>query len=197
MVTISKTRIGVLMGGPSSEREISLKSGKAVYSALRQAGLEAVPVDITTDSAQENSKLLRSEKIDFAFLSLHGRFGEDGCIQRLLEELKIPYTGSGIQASRMAFDKAASRRVFSSGGLQVPKYKVIASNPGLDTADARQRFCAESLAGFPFPLVVKPAAQGSSIGLSLIDRLEGLGQGLDLAFQRDTKVIVEEYVSGR
>ncbi len=179
-------KIGVLMGGPSSEREISLKSGKAVYLALRQAGLKVIPVDIVTDNAGENIKLLRAKKIDFAFLALHGRFGEDGSIQQILEGLKIPYTGSGVKASRLVIDKVAARRIFSSAGLAVPGYKVIEFNSRKNSAN-----------NFPLPLVVKPATQGSSIGLSIIDHAAHLKEAVDLAFRYDKTVLIEEYVSGR
>src|SRR3989338_9446476 len=118
-------RIGVLMGGPSCERGISLKSGKAVYEALIQSGLEAVAIDVKTDSEEEIISLIKSHNINCAFLALHGEFGEDGQIQQVLEILKIPYTGSGVEASRLAMDKIASRRIFEAAGLKVPKYKVV------------------------------------------------------------------------
>src|SRR3989338_4591637 len=123
--TIDYGRIGVLMGGPSSEREISLKSGKAVLDALLELGLEAVAVDIRTDNIDENIRLLTYKKIDCVFIALHGRFGEDGSIQEILEGLKIPYTGSGVLASRLAMDKIASRQIFEHHGLEVPRCRVI------------------------------------------------------------------------
>jgi D-alanine-D-alanine ligase len=182
-------RIGVLMGGPSSEREVSLKSGKAVYEALKQLGIDVVAIDIKSDNREENIRLIRSKKIDCAFLALHGRFGEDGQIQAMLEHARILYTSSGIRASKLAMDKIASRRKFKAGGLLVPKcvvtdsgsYKKLSSIPGK----------------LNLPLVIKPATHGSSIGLSIIDREQDLGRALDLAFDFDERVIIEEYINGR
>src|SRR3989338_3265488 len=105
-------RIGVLMGGPSSEREISLKSGHSVYDALKESSIEVVAIDIKTDKVKENMELIGQKNIDCAFIALHGRFGEDGQIQSILERLKIVYTGSGVEASRLAMDKVASLEIF-------------------------------------------------------------------------------------
>lgn len=178
-------RIGVLMGGPSSEREVSLKSGKAVYEILKQLGLQAVAIDIQTDNLKENISLLKSYKINCAFIALHGRFGEDGQIQALLDSLKISYTGSGAQASRLAMDKIASHKIFGAHGLSVPRYKVL---------EKTDRIVCDNLI---FPLVVKPATHGSSIGLSIVDKNEELDKAMDLAFGFDEKVIIEEYIRGR
>ncbi len=182
-------RIGVLMGGPSSEREISLKSGKAVYQGLKSAGIDAVAIDIKTEGVGENSRLLEASGIDCAFLALHGWFGEDGQIQAILEELKIPYTGSGPQASRMAMDKAASRKAFLKVNLNIPRAEI------LEKGDQRAKnFNFQHLG---LPLVVKPVSQGSSVGLSIIDQTNQLLSALDLAFQYDEKVLLEEYIPGR
>ena len=182
-------KIGILMGGPSTEREISFKSGKAVHLALGQLGLEIEVIDIETDSLKENKRLIKSRKIDCAFLALHGRFGEDGSIQKILEALKIPYTGSGVLASRLAMDKIASRRIFEVHGLKVPRYKVL--NKSL-RGKARKAY-----ADFGFPLVVKPAAGGSSIGLSIIYKAKELDKAIESAFSFDERIIIEEYVKGR
>jgi D-alanine-D-alanine ligase len=185
-------RIGVLMGGPSSERDISLKSGKAVYEALSQSGIDAVAIDIKTDCIDENISLIKSHKINCAFLALHGRFGEDGQIQQILETIKTPYTGSGVLASRLGMDKAASRWIFEAANLRVPKYKVldkISYNKGL-----RARNTLDNLG---LPLVIKPARHGSSVGLSIIDKEEGLAVAIDLAFTFDEKIMIEEYIEGR
>jgi len=183
-------RIGVLMGGPSSEREISLKSGKAVYESLSQLGLKTLAIDIKTDSIEENTRLIKSQKIDVAFIALHGRFGEDGQIQELLDNLRIPYTGSGVMASRLAMDKIASREIFQAHGLRVPKYKV----EDKFFYDTNSKVHNDNLS---FPLVVKPATHGSSIGLSIVDKEEGLDKAVDSAFSFDTKIIIEEYIKGR
>lgn len=182
-------RIGVLMGGPSSERGVSLKSGKSVYEALKQANLDSVCIDIVTDDADEDIKLISSCKIDCAFLALHGRFGEDGTIQEILEGLGIPYTGSGAMASRLSMDKVVSRKLLEVHGLAVPKYKVIKKD--LYDKDYQLRN------SFVFPLVVKPAAQGSSIGLSIIDKPEELINSIDLAFKYGDTIVLEEFIAGR
>lgn len=177
------------MGGPSSEREISLKSGAAVLESLQGAGVDAVAVDIKTDDVRQNSSLIRSLNIDCAFLALHGRFGEDGQIQKLLEDLKILYTCSGVLASKLAMDKIASRRIFEKNGLHVPKYKVLEKTSGDGDIQKPDNF--------NFPVVVKPASHGSSIGLSIVDEEKALPTALDLAFSYDERIIVEEYISGR
>ncbi|MGE5197511.1 MAG: D-alanine--D-alanine ligase [Deltaproteobacteria bacterium] len=182
-------RIGILMGGPSTEREISLKSGKAVCDSLIRAGLDAVGIDISTDSAQENARLIKSCDLDCVFIALHGRFGEDGQIQGILDGLNIPYTGSGAPASKLAMDKVASLGIFEINGLKVPRYRVlemISYNPNWKM-HARLRF----------PLVIKPATHGSSIGLSIVDDPKELDKAVDLAFSFDPRVIVQEYVAGR
>ena len=182
-------RIGVLMGGPSSEREISLKSGYAVYESLNSAGFEVVPVDVTTDKKSENIRLIKSRRIDCAFLALHGRFGEDGQMQEILDAMRIPYTGSGAYASRLAMDKVASRRIFEVYGLAVPRYKVLSRfsyNP------LWHRCHASAL-----PVVVKPSTNGSSIGLSIVDKKEDLTKATQEALAFDEIVVVEEYVQGR
>jgi D-alanine-D-alanine ligase len=179
-------RVGVLMGGPSTEREISLKSGEAVLEALKQIGLDAVGIDIKTENAEENIRLIKDRGINCAFLALHGRFGEDGQIQEIMEILKVPYTGSGVLASRLAMDKIASRHVFEANGLNVPRYKVINKSSGRKTQDS-----------LGLPLVIKPAMHGSSIGISIIDKEEDLDQAIGLAFKFDERIIIEEYIKGR
>lgn len=182
-------RIGVLMGGPSTEREISLKSGRAVFEALQNLGLDAVAVDIQTDDFSQNSRLLRTEGIQSAFIALHGRFGEDGQIQEILDSLKIPYTGSGKLASRLAMDKLATRRILEVYGFPIARYAVIEKavhNPN-----------TSCLGEFTFPVVVKPASHGSSIGLSIVEEKKALSQAIESALNFDEKVIVEEYIKGR
>ncbi len=182
-------RIGILMGGASTEREVSLKSGRAVYTALKQAGLDVGVIDIKTEDVKENIKLIKSQKINCAFIALHGRFGEDGQIQKILEKLKIPYIGSGVKASSLAMDKTASRKIFKKAGLNVPRY-IVLDKPCYDTMDL-------SKAGLFFPLVIKPATHGSSIGLSIIDKEEDFKKAVDLAFTFDERIIIEEYIKGK
>lgn len=178
-------RIGVLMGGPSSERDISLNSGNAVYESLKSLNQDVVAIDIKTDGIEENIKLIDSYKLDCAFVVLHGRFGEDGEIQGILDKLKIPYTGSSKAASRLSIDKAISRKRLKKQGITIPEFKVINKN---------SKF---SMNGFSFPCVIKPATQGSSIGLSIVDNKSDVNKALDLAFEYDPRIIIEEYISGR
>lgn len=182
-------RVGVLMGGPSSEREVSLKSGKAVLSALLDSGVEAVGIDIITDSIEENIKLLKEHNLNGVFIALHGRFGEDGGIQEILEKIGLPYTASGVGASRLAMDKVSSLEILKGGGLCVPKFQFI------EKPDYLKKRAFKNNLGLP--LFVKPANHGSSIGLSLVERDGELSPAIQLAFQFDERVIIEEYISGR
>lgn len=182
-------RVGVLMGGPSSERGISLKSGKAVLSALLESGVEAIGIDITTDNVEENIRQLKSHNLNSVFIALHGRFGEDGSIQEILEKMNLPYTASGVAASRLAMDKISSLKKFKDAGLCVPKSHF------LEKAVYRKNRVYENDLGLP--LVIKPANCGSSIGLSLVERDEGVSAAIDLAFEFDERVIIEEYIFGR
>jgi D-alanine-D-alanine ligase len=205
------------MGGPSTEREISLKSGKTVYESLNHAGLKVSAIDIKTDGKEENIRLIKSHEIDLAFIALHGRFGEDGKIQEILDTLKIPYTGSGALASRLAMDKVASRKIFEASGLAVPRYKAedklsygigkyknsfFLTTENRTKSYRRSRFSCNTNwkpqhNGFSLPLVVKPASHGSSIGLSIVNREEELDKSVDLAFSFDERIIIEEYIRGR
>ncbi|MFA5150136.1 MAG: D-alanine--D-alanine ligase [Candidatus Omnitrophota bacterium] len=180
-------RVGVLMAGPSTEKKISLKSGQAVCAALQRSGLQVTPVLIKTDKLKDNVRLLKLKKIDCAFIALHGRFGEDGEIQKILSDLKIPYTGSGVRASRLAMDKVSSRKIFQKYGLKVPRSWVFSR----DTY--RGFYCAK----LGLPLVVKPATHGSSIGLSIVGKLKDIPAAIELAFKFDKKIIIEEYIKGR
>ncbi|MCX5699336.1 MAG: D-alanine--D-alanine ligase [Candidatus Omnitrophica bacterium] len=186
-------RVGVLMGGPSSEREISLKSGKAVFSALCEAGVEAVAIDITTDNPRANASLLKKYNLDCAFIALHGRFGEDGAIQSILEEMNLPFTASGVSASQLAMDKIGSLEIFSQGGLAVPKSQFIEKS----VYQKDKVFFNSGFNQLGFPLVVKPANHGSSIGLSLIENEGQLPAAMELAFKFDERIIIQEYISGR
>lgn len=181
--------VGVLMGGPSTERKISFKSGKAVYETLKESGLEVCAIDINTDSVKENVRLIKSHNINCAFLALHGRFGEDGQIQGILEALRIPYTGSGELASKLAMDKVCSRQIFEVNGLTVPRYRVM------DKISYGES--CKIYGSLHFPLVVKPAGHGSSIGLSIVTNKKDFKQAIDLAFRFDDRLIIEEYIRGR
>ena len=182
-------KVGVLMGGVSTEREISLKSGKAVYENLRQLGLDVITIDIKTSNKEENIRMIKSHKIDCAFIALHGLFGEDGQIQEILDKLNIPYTCSGMLASRLAMDKVATRKICQIHGLPIPKYEIL------------DRLSYSTNWEFPdnlsLPLVVKPASHGSSIGLSIIDDKKDIDKAISLAFSFDEIILIEEYIKGR
>src|SRR5437764_1719404 len=148
LTMLKMKKIGVLMGGLSAEREVSIKSGEAVYAALSERGWDAYRVFVDRDV----DLVLRQLRIDVAFLALHGRFGEDGCIQGLLEMMGIPYTGSGVLASAIGMDKIACKRVWQSVGLPTPEWRPV--DPG-ETIGAAFALPAK------LPLVVKPGAEGS------------------------------------
>ena len=178
-----KIKIGVLSGGPSNEREISLRSGAAVYKALIEEGLDACLIDVHDDIHD----ILKKNRIDVAFIALHGRFGEDGTVQKALEDAKIPYTGSGVEASRLALDKMASKKVFIDNGIPVPKYAVA----------EKDKFKLKDLKSINTPLVVKPQFEGSSIGLSVVKEESLLEEALERSFLYGAKALLEEYIDGR
>ncbi|PTE22640.1 D-alanine--D-alanine ligase [Cereibacter changlensis JA139] len=172
-------RVAVLMGGPSAEREVSLVSGRECAKALRDAGFEVTEVDAGPDLAQTLVQL----KPDAVFNALHGRWGEDGCVQGLLEWLRIPYTHSGVLASALAMDKARSKEVFAAAGLPVVT-SVLAS-----ADEVRQRHV------LPPPYVVKPNNEGSSVGVYLVN--EAANSPPQLGPEMPATVMVETYVPGR
>jgi len=194
-------RIGVLMGGLSSERAISFKSGEAIAASLRRSGMMVCPIDLNHDIAS----VLRSEKIDVAFIALHGRYGEDGFIQGLLEMMKIPYTGSGLLASALGMNKALSRQVFVSYGLPTPPSiqltrQQMASFKDEDLADFALLTAISRSGPFAVPLgtpvVVKPVSGGSSIGVTIVDTPSQIRAAMDEAFRFDETILVEKYISG-
>ncbi len=176
-------RIGVLAGGPSNEREISLRSGRAVHDALLAEGLDSIFLDVKNDL----DEIIKNSCIDVAFIALHGRFGEDGTVQRMLEDAGIPYTGSGIKSSAAALDKVASKELFIKNSIPVPRHIVlIKGQSGIHNSG-----------NFGFPVVVKPHLEGSSIGLSIVRDKRSLQDAIDKAFEYGDKVILEEYIDGR
>ncbi len=180
--------IGVLMGGPSEEREVSIKSGRAVAEALRKAGLRVEEILLAGRDLRE----LDGRRIDIAFIAMHGEFGEDGTLARLLEERGIPYTGSDPDASRLAMDKIAAKRAFEAFGIPTPPYIVV--NGTLDPWEA-DWFVHTELDGYP--VVVKPASNGSSIGISIVDTRDGLRHAIGAALAHDRRVLIERYIAGR
>jgi D-alanine-D-alanine ligase len=182
----TKYSIAILMGGPSSEREVSLRSGRAAAIALTALGHRVAEIDLRSDKGEE----LLGIKADVAFLALHGRFGEDGEIQRLLEKRRLPYTGSGPVASRIALDKLESKRLFVKAGMETPAYQVLTRGDGPDELEA----CARSLG---FPLVIKPRAEGSSVGVTVHHDRSRLSEGLELATRSGRTALMERFVEGR
>jgi len=180
-------KIGVIFGGLSSEREISLKSGKAVLAALSEAKLNVQAIDLDTEEPQEVAGIIKDSGIDVAFIAMHGRFGEDGKLQAILEKLKIPFIGSDSLSSALAIDKIASMRVFKENNIPVPRYEIL----NIHKKDSLEK---DKLS---FPLVIKPQSQGSSIGISFVKDARGLDKALDLAFQYDKNVILQEYIDGK
>ena len=176
-------KIGVLAGGPSNEREISLRSGRAVYSALIDEGLDVAFLDITGESCAE----LKTAGIDVAFIALHGKFGEDGTVQKMLEDAGMPYTGSGVEASRLALDKIASKEAFAKKGIPSPRYRVL----------EKSRVNTAHINSIRLPAVIKPQFEGSSIGLSIVRERSGLKAALDKAFAYGARTIIEDYIDGR
>ena len=176
-------KVGVLAGGPSNERDISLRSGTAVYNALLSEDIDAVLLDVKEDvlgPAREN-------RIDIAFIMLHGRYGEDGTVQKMLEDAGIPYTGSGVAASRLALDKIASKEIFLENNIPVPGH-IVFEKGKFDIGEADR---------MSFPLVVKPQLEGSSIGLSIVKDKNFLQDAIDKAFQYGEKIILEKYIAGK
>ena len=177
------TRVAVLLGGISAEREVSLSSGRQVVAALREGGFDVLPIEVGRDLAAVLAAL--SPKPDVVFNALHGRFGEDGVIQGVLDWMGIPYTHSPGRASALAMDKAASRLAFQAAGLPVARGRVISPRE-LAEADP-----------MPLPYVVKPVAEGSSVGVHILrhgdNRREELARGRGFG----DEILVEEYVPGR
>lgn len=175
-------RVAVLFGGNSAEREVSLKSGNAVLIALKSAGVDAFGIDVGTDFLEK----ICSQKIDRAFIMLHGRGGEDGTIQGVLEYAGIPYTGSGILSSALAMNKLRTKQIWHGLGLLTPQHAVPTS-----TDD-----CSRISETLGFPLVVKPVNEGSSIGISKVNSLDELISAWKTARKYDNKILVEKFISG-
>lgn len=179
---VTDRRVGVLMGGTSSEREVSLNSGKAIFTVLEKAGYDVQPVDVGPDLPF----VLKKEKIEIAFLALHGGHGENGAIQGLLEVMEIPYTGSGILASAVAMDKAMSKKVFMYHNFPVPPFTVLS-----------QKDDYSEKVKIPLPWVIKPSAEGSSIGITIAWDRSQCTSALDQAFSYGSQVIVEKFIKGQ
>jgi len=184
-MTVEFGKVAVLLGGPSSEREISLMSGNAVLAALREKGVDAHAFD----PAQRDLWELARDGFARAFIALHGRFGEDGTIQGALETLKIPYTGSGVMASALAMDKSRTKLLWLASGIPTPRYRVV------DERSDWMRVVAE----LGLPLIVKPAREGSTIGITKVAKVDHdeLAMAYADAAKHDPLVLVEEFVTGQ
>ena len=176
--------IGVLCGGLSGEREVSLRSGANVFAALTRRGYTAVQIDVGRDAAAQ----IHKAGITLAYIALHGAYGEDGCIQGLLEIMGIPYSGSGVLASALGMNKIATKRLLQSAGIATPPFYAI------DTATAEVvRDCAAELG---FPLVVKPASEGSSINVTIVHDTETLMHDIDAVCSQYGNALVEKFIAG-
>ena len=182
-------KIAVLFGGTSAEREVSLNSGAAVLAGLREGGVDAHPVD----PKEVDVTQLKAMGFDKAFIALHGRGGEDGTLQGLLELIGIPYTGSGVMASAISMDKLRSKLLWQGAGPPVAPWVALTRREyelGLsDSVNTR-------IAALGLPVIVKPSREGSSVGMSKVDKAVDLADALALAFQHDEEVLIEKWLSG-
>ncbi|MFH1022913.1 MAG: D-alanine--D-alanine ligase [Planctomycetota bacterium] len=184
----SRTRVTVLMGGVSSEREVSLRSGAAVTKALEARGWRVRPFDVTD---RELAGITRDDT-DVAFIVLHGTFGEDGAVQAILGKRGIPYTGSGPEASRLAMEKPLAKERFVQNGIPTPPWRTLRAG------DEKQGSFLDGLVGaVGLPVVVKPAAEGSSVGVSIVREGGGVRRAVDEALRHGDQVILERFVKGR
>lgn len=180
---MKKLTVAILAGGTSGERDVSLSTGKQVSDALSQTGRYKVSI---YDPKTDLGKLFEDKKkIDIAFIAMHGAGGEDGTIQGLLELLDIPFTGSGVLASALGMDKSRSLRLFEQAGMRVPGFRVW-----------KKRQSNRELFGLQFPVVVKPNKHGSSIGTTIVKSAEDLKKAVDLAFEYDDEIMIQDYIKG-
>ncbi len=181
-----KKRVAVLYGGISAEREVSLSSGGQCIAALREAGFDVTPIEVGEDLGAVIAALTTPKKPDAVFNALHGRFGEDGCIQGVLDWLGIPYTHSGVRASALAMDKAAAKAVFKAAGLPIVEHRLVTRDE-LEAGDP-----------LPLPYVVKPVNEGSSVGVHILrDRGDNRRSEIARSWHYGAKAMVESYVPGR
>jgi D-alanine-D-alanine ligase len=184
---MGKRRVGVLMGGMSAEREVSLRTGEGVAAALESKGHDVARIVFGPETPGVD-EMVRDARIDVAFLALHGRGGEDGCVQGMLELLGVPYTGSNVLASALAMDKLKAKEMFRLHNVPTPPYYVATR---ADLADL-----AEVHGSFGFPCIVKPRGEGSSVGLTKVDDVGSLALGIERALEHDECALVERFVRG-
>jgi len=176
-------KVGVLFGGRSAERDVSIMTGTGVLAALKGLGVDAHAFDPGVQSLAE----LAAQKFDRVFIALHGRYGEDGSLQGALEQLGIPYTGSGVLASALAMDKAMTKRVWMAGGISTPKFMMLHADSNWDAVASY----------LELPLIVKPAHEGSTMGLTKVTETAQLQQAFELAAKFDAAVIAEQFIDGQ
>jgi D-alanine-D-alanine ligase len=182
---VKSKRVGILMGGMSAERDVSLRTGEGIYEALKERGYDVVRIFVDRDI----DRVLRQNPIDVAFLALHGTYGEDGCVQGLLEILGIPYTGSSVMASALAMDKLKAKQLFRLYNVPTPPYYMVNQEQLTDLAEVH--------GSFGFPAFVKPRCQGSSVGAGRAEDLADLRARCEEALRFDEHALVERYVAGR
>ncbi len=190
IANLKSKKIGVLMGGMSTERDISLRSGQAVYDALIQKGYNVIKIDVGKDVYEQLTK----EKIDIAFIALHGKYGEDGAIQGLLEIIGIPYTGSGVLSSAVCANKVLAKKIFMLNKIPTPAFMSLGvkelKNMGVESFISRFKAPGS-------PLIVKPNSQGSTIGVSIINDKKDFVGAIKRALRYDDTVLIERFVKGR
>lgn len=215
---MGKIRVGIIFGGMSSEREVSLNSGRNVYDNLDRESYEAVPifmdasgflwilpwqlisqnttVDVTEHLEREAKRITYEslrDRIDIAFLALHGKYGDDGCIQGVLELLGIPYTGPGVLASALGMDKIIQQKILAAEGIGVPRSDEVTEHEwNHHREDVTKRLTEK----FSFPFVTKPSREGSSVGVTIVRDAASLASGIDEALKWDRVALVEEYLDG-
>lgn len=194
-INLNGIRVGVLGGGVSSEREISLISARQAFELLQCNKVESVFIDIYTSDKKKVKELLVSQNIDLAFIALHGEFGEDGKIQAILEELRIPYTGSRCLASYLAMDKIASKTIFLNVGIPTADFLIYWHRPGAGFIDFEALSALRKK--IKYPTVAKPYFSGSSLGVSIVREERELPEALRKALSLQNKVILEDYIEGR
>jgi|SRR5690625_1060042 len=183
-------RVGVLYGGVSAEREVSLMSGEGVCKALRKRGVDAHLFDTAERSLAE----LAAAQFDKVFIALHGRYGEDGTLQGALELLGIPYTGSGPMASAIAMDKVMTKKIWLQAGIPTPDFLVLDQNNTQEALKAKLKQAPDRLG---LPLIMKPAHEGSTVGFTLVEQEAMLSKALTLALRYDQRVLAERFIAGR
>ncbi len=181
-------RVAVIMGGNSAEREVSLKSGKEVLRGLQAAGINAFELDFQGDAKAFINTLISDKKFDRVFLALHGRGGEDGTLQGLLDTLEIPYTGSGVMGSALAMDKTRSKYLWQGMNLPTPQFAYV--------EELKPELVTQLVSLIGFPLAVKPSREGSSIGVFKVNNQTQLEAAISTALKMDEQVLLEHWVEG-